>query len=311
MAGVMVTDRVMSVTDAGFLIRRLEPGTALEFARYTFPKYQPLLGSDSSATIIGARKNQDPVGLAIGLLSPGSGRAKILSVAVSAAHRNRGLGTALLSSLEGELASSCGYADAVFMGGTPTSEYVHRMLERRGWGQIQKRSLFCRSDNVESLMSAPWFRRSCLGGSFQILPWHQITPAEKRAVRERRVVSYEETLSPFIQEDSIEPVTSMALRYQGELAGWLITHLIAPDLLRVTRMFVREDLRKRARAVPMIVESIVRYIDHPDIRVNPKRGIWDIDVNNAPMIQFAHRRLAPFMTSMYFSYGASKTWSRD
>jgi len=277
---------------------------AERYADFTYSKYRPFLSGAPQVIAVGASHWNDTVGLGLGRVWADRQVGAILSVTVAPNHRMKGVGTTLLARLEEELKKECRSAEAVYMGNIASAEAVKRMLEKRGWGAVRPRMLVCRS-NLETILKAPWMHRSYLPPDFEIFPWADLKEEERQNIREQRDFQYEVCFSPFVEGEEIEPVSSLGLRYKGEVVGWLITHVIPPDTLRFTRMFVRPDLPKRGRAISLLIESMSRYKELPIANIVPN-GIFDIHVENRPMIEFAKRRLAPFMTDMYFSYGAAK-----
>jgi GNAT superfamily N-acetyltransferase len=277
---------------------------AEEYEGFTYPRYRQFLAGAPQVVAVGASRWNEAVGLGLGRVWEDRGVGSILSITVAPNHRLKGIGTTLLARLEEELKKECGCAEAVYMGNIPSAEAVKRILDKRGWGPVRPRMMVCRS-NLELILKAPWMHRSYLPPDFEIFPWIQLQQEERQKIREQRDFRYEVCFSPFIEDEEIEPVSSLGLRYRGDVVGWLITHVIPPDTLRFTRMFVRPDLQKRGRAISLLIESMARYKDGPIASVAPN-GIFDIHVENRSMIEFAKRRLAPYMTDMYFSYGSVK-----
>ena len=53
-------------------------------------------------------------------------------------------------------------------------------------------------------------------------------------------------------------MSSVGLRYRGEVVGWVINHQIDPRTVRFTCSFMRKDLSRRARIVPLYSEALRR-----------------------------------------------------
>ena len=260
--------------------------------------------TQEDAVAVGAVFAGAPIGLALAGVSEASRSASILSVAVAPAFRGQGVGTALLRQLEQEVMPCCDSAEAVFTDGSEYSDAVRRLLVKQGWGPIRPRMLICKS-NRERIFQAPWMHQPPLPDEFEIFRWCDLSETEKAEIRERRYIQYPDIESPFEDEDWMEPVSSLGLRHRGVVAGWMITHILEPDTLRFTRMFVRQDLQRRARAISLLAESIRRFAAQPIVE-RVFNAVWGIHVENVPMMHFARRRLAPWSTAMYYSYGASR-----
>ena len=96
---------------------------------------------------------------------------------------------------------------------------------------------------------------------FQIVPWSDITAEERAAIRR----SHEEApwiargLEPWTHDSyGFDPISSLGLRYEGSVVGWVINHRIAHDCVRFTCSFMRRDLSRRGRILPLYTESILR-----------------------------------------------------
>lgn len=277
---------------------------APEYARFAFPSHHGMLANTGNAVAVGAIFEGVPIGLALAVVSKTPSIANLLSIAVAPSFRGQGVGSLLLQRLEGELSSGCEEIQAVFTGGSEYADAVRRMLVKQGWGPIGPRMLICRS-NRESIMKAPWMHQVLLSNEFEIFPWRDLRDDERADIRAQRSIRYSEDFSPFYEEDRMEPISSLGLRHRGVVAGWMITHIVEPDTLRFTKMFVRDDLQKRARGISLLVESIKRFAAQPMVE-RVSSAVFAIHVSNAPMIQFARRRLGPHCTAIYYSYGASK-----
>ena len=289
-----------------FALARLPLPVPEEYWGFTYPTYRPLLSSSREIVAIGVQQKGAGVGLGLARVDEAQRRAELLSIAVAPAFRREGIGTAILAQLEEELRGRCGRVDAVYTDGTPSSAAVTRILQKCGWEPIRHRMMICRTQ-LDLLLSAPWMQKSYLPPAFSIFPWCTLTPEEESDVRAQRYVQYAEPLSPFVDSENIEKDTSLGLRYEGKVVGWIITHLVSADTLRVTRMWVRSDLQKRGRAVSLISESMKRY--KQGMGDSAPNGIFDVHVENRPMMEFARRRLAPYLTGTCFSYGTSKVLS--
>jgi GNAT superfamily N-acetyltransferase len=277
---------------------------APEYARLTFPAYRCLLDKSDRAVAVGARRHGEAVGLGLAAVDPASGAAAILSIAVAAHCRRQGIGTALLQGLESALRPRYHGVGAVMTDKTAAFPVLQRMLERQGWSLPAQRMLICQT-NLRCMLEAPWMNQPPLSAAFTIFPWRELSEPEAAALREKRDFDYPDGLSPFQLDEPFEPVSSLGLRFEGKVAGWIITHLLEPATIRYSVMFVRAELQRRARAVALLVESIKRFGAHPlGHRVT---ATFAVNVNNAPMMAFAERRLKPYLTAMYHSYQCTRS----
>lgn len=288
--------------------------TAQKYKVMTFPYLQPLLenlGSDSSIVAIGATCSDQPIGLVLGKVGSdeyGKDSAEVLSIFVATSYRRRGISTALLTAMEDELHQrGCRKALIVYPIGKPTTPAFESLLQKCQWSQPEPRSLVYQS-TLEKIMNAPWLYKYSLPNSFSTFLWNEITEDEKIAIQNKQEAErwYPEELSPFKDEDMVEPLNSLGLRYMGEVVGWMSTHRFLPDTIRYTALFVRKDLQRMGRAIPLLAEAI-----HIQNSSRIPKGIFVVDLGNERMCSFMKNRMAPYMTSITETRGAVKLLQRN
>jgi GNAT superfamily N-acetyltransferase len=270
--------------------------TAVNYATMTFPSYRPLLQAlkpGGSIVAIGAATPEQPVGLALAEILPNGYSAKVLSIFVDTHHRCTGIGRELLTHLEQVLLQrGCISANLVYTVGKPTTSALERLLQNCNWNPPLLRMLVCKA-KIKKVMEAPWMHRYSLPFSFTTFPWCNLTQDERAAILLKQEVEqwYPEILSPFTEEEKMEPLNSLGLRYQGEVVGWMIAHRIAPDTIRYTSLFVKREFQQMGRAIPLLAEAIKLHYSSgiPD-------AIWTVLQDNAPMLGFVRRRLSPYTT---------------
>ncbi len=75
--------------------------------------------------------------------------------------------------------------------------------------------------------------------------------------------------------------------------GWVITHRLAPDTIRYTCSFVRQDLQKMGRIIPLYVKAI-----QLQAKAGIPKGIWTVPFIYTSMVSFVQKRMAPYMISI-------------
>lgn len=289
-----------------YTISSLNNQTAQRYECLTFPSYQKQLQKIGSTTIaIGASLMQQPIGLALAEIKSYSDgtSATVLSLFVKERYRNLGIGTALMIKLEAKLlVRGCNRVELIYMSGKATTTALEKLLTKLGWGEFKSRLLVCKS-TTEKLAKAPWLRQRQLPSSYSIVPWVDLAPKYKQKIAQRQQQQewYPESLNPFGEPDLLEPLNSLALLHHDEVVGWTINHRIEPDMIRYTSLFVRKDLQKIGRAIPMLTEAIRRQINSEIIH-----NICCVEAANAPMLQFVQRRLSPYLTSLTETKGTQK-----
>ncbi|MBD2774173.1 GNAT family N-acetyltransferase [Iningainema tapete] len=283
------------------------PLQALAYQEFTFPLFRSRLQRlqpEGAIVAIAASFSSQPVGLALAEILPDGKSAEVLSVFVVANHRRRLIGSELLNRLEQELfVRGCITLQVTYITGQPTTIGWERLLQKCGWTQPQPRMVVCKT-TTDRIVHAPWMQKSSLPDAYSIFPWMEITPEERLTIKETQQANpwIPPDLIPFNHEADCEPLNSVGLRYQGQVAGWVITHRLAPDTIRYSCSFVRRDLQKMGRIIPLYVNAINKQID-----AKIPKGIWTVPYIHDGMVNFVQKRMAPYMNSVEESRGAYKT----
>lgn len=253
--------------------------------------------------LVGVQLQSQPVGFVSALCSSNQTRASILSLFVEPTHRQQGLGKQLLAQMQ-QVLSNLGYqqVDLTYRSDIVTPALEH-ILKQHNWLPSRPYSLVC-SAQVQDFKKAPWMYRHPLLASFTLFPWLELTPQQRQEIQAQQQAGlrYPPELDPFREEDKIEPITSLGLRYQGQVVGWMITHRIAPDTIRYSSLFVNQDLPKIRCAIPLLAAALKRQIENPELPTLT----FVVMAYNTPMIRFLHRHLAPYLTSIHPAWTATK-----
>jgi GNAT superfamily N-acetyltransferase len=249
---------------------------ATAFAPMTFPAYRHLLtltpaprhldGTDQPARQpigVAALSQGESVGLVLADTPLAGGRhPEVLSLFVHSDWRGKGIGTMLVGALEDSLRHA-GHlvVDAVYMTGRPATAAVERILQKCGWASPVTRAITVRFTPEEATRT-PWFKRVALPpGHYEIFPWTDLKPEERALIKSSHELTpwIDRGLEPW-QHDyyGFDPISSLGLRHHGTVAGWVINHRISIGCVRFTCSFIRDDLRRRGRILPLYTESILR-----------------------------------------------------
>lgn len=256
---------------------------------------------------VAAWNGDQPVGLALAevpvehLESP----PEILSLFVAASARGQGIATRLVEALEqGVAARGFGRVTTVYMTGKPGSAAVERILSKRGWDPPQTRSVTTRF-TLDEAERTPWFGRVQPDSKdFEIFAWTGLTAVEREELKRSHEASpwIAEGLEPWRHESyGFEPVSSVGARYRGTVVGWVINHVVDAHTVRFTCSFMRSDLSRRGRILPLYTESLRRLRETP----------YDTAMFITPMVfkemvDFVRRRCAPWGSFFGETRGASK-----
>jgi hypothetical protein len=163
--------------------------------------------------------------------------------------------------------------------------------------------LICKGQ-AETIIQAPWMKRySRIPSSYSIFPWLEITQEERQAIQHQQETQpwIPEDLIPFQYEKHLEPITSLGLRYQGQVVGWMINHRLSPDTIRYTCSFVRKDLQKMGRIISLYAEAAKLQVQAKISNV-----IWTVPVAHESMVNFVKHRWAPYLASVGETKGTFK-----
>ena len=270
---------------------------AAHYRSMTFPAYRGLLDFNSAGVAplaIGTLQNDAPAGLALLVASPSSGEAELLSIFVSPRLRRSGIALELMQ----RTLAYCNThriqnISSSYMSGQDSTQTLENIFNKTGWTAPQTRMLVVRC-SLDSIKSAPWLNRYALPKGYEVLPWAQVTAAEREALRvshlERPWIAPD--LVPFDFEENYEPVTSVALRVNGAILGWCLNHVV-DGILRFTCSFLRRDLQRLGRIVLLYSESVSRM---PAAGLSV--GMWTVPIKHAGMVNFARKHMQPY--SIFF-----------
>lgn len=272
-------------------------GAADGFRHMTFPAFRGLLDFDPAnptPLAVGARVNDRPAGLALAAPTGAPGSGELLSLYVDQGYRRRGVASDLMRQILAAFAArDAAEISATYMSGQPGTAAVERIFASTGWDAPEIRMLVVRC-SLDSIKAAPWLNRFTVPPGYEVLPWVEVSEAERAAIRysHARKPWIAADLMPFDFEQGIEPTTSVALRVKGEILGWCLNHVVG-DVLRYTCSFVRRDLQRLGRILLLYNEAVARM---PAAGMSV--GMWTVPVWHAGMVNFARRHMEPY--SIFF-----------
>lgn len=237
-----------------------------------------------------------PAGLAFGKVHEGK-TAEILSVFVEKEYRGRGVGERLMTELEKIFEEmNCDDCALVYMTGRETTVMFEKLLAKRGFSEPVFRKLVCRA-SCKLFITCGWDRYlKKLPAGYKIISWSEVSESDRAELKldnhKNKWIAAD--LMPFDYESGYEPVTSLAMRYNGAIVGWVINHRIALNTLRYTCSFFKPELQTAARIVAMYYEAVLRQ----NAVMPSSQAIWTIPSWHLRMIDFAKRRMAPYLDSI-------------
>ena len=258
----------------GIRFQLLGPPVDPRFVEMTFPSFRPLLALETTRRheehggpkrlvqpfAIAAFRDDTPVALLMGEAPLEGGDAEILSIFVVPEERRRGLATALVTLAEREVVRrGLSAVRAVYMTGKAGAEAAEHIFARREWDAPVTRmvTIQCR---IEEWARAPWLSAFKLNPEYVFIPWSDVTEEDLEAIRRSQEETHwiPEDLVPWKYLHNLEPVSSLAVRYRGEIVAWVLNHPISRETVRFTCSYIRKDLGRLGRGLAVFAESVRR-----------------------------------------------------
>lgn len=304
---------------ASYEYRRLQAPVDDSFQEMTFPVYRHLLPlklaprhpeqGDAGAVLplaVAAYAGNEAIGLVLAAVPTSTGEVpQVLSLFVVAAHRKQGVATRLILEIE-KLMRGGGVStlEAVYMSGKEGVPAVERILEKRGWPAPAVRTVTLRF-TLEEATRTDWYGRLPLRPpDYEIFPWTEVTDADREGLRRSNESSrwIAEGLEPWTHDEhGFDPISSVGLRYRGDIVGWVINHRVSADTVRFTCSFMRKDLGRRGRILPLYTAAIDRLR-----AAGIGNCLFVTPVEYPNMVAFVKNRCAPWAGFLGETRGSTK-----
>ena len=305
----VVGPEAASAGDTHLVISQIEPADMAAVSSLTFPAFRPHLarclsgevfeGFESIAHV--ARQNGLPVGLLLAQSPmaitvddgdpPSPKAARLLSVSVLPAWRQRGVASRLMRSMEDELRErDCIGLTADYTTLMPAWQPFERLLAACHWSAPDARLLMSKG-YCREVVKAPWLDALREAPpEFELFEWTQLRADERtqlhRDVAEGKIPY---VLSPFNEVDDIEPDISVGVRHHGEVVAWMIVTRapLVPNALCYRSTFVRHHLRAAQALGPLILAAALRRHAASPIADTRPVGVYGMSFDSSiKMINF-------------------------
>lgn len=250
------------------LIREVTAPLGNEWGHMTFPIYRFLLslvgtgqtGRDGQLPLACvARRGGTPVGLALAQRAPSiPPTAELISLFVVPEFRGAGVATRLLACLEDVLSRlSVSELSGTYMTGPASIPAVERVLAKRGFDKPVSRRLIIKFTPEQS-RQCRWFHRARMPEGASIFKWSELTREELARLKQSQQEQcwIHPKLEPWRWDRNFDPVSSVGMRKDGEVVGWVISHRMTPEILTFTTAFMRTDLARRGASMPLYVATL-------------------------------------------------------
>ncbi len=299
-------------------LRVIQPPLPGYFAAMTFPAYRHLLELRPAPRLrddprqrpiqplgLAAFHGELAVGLALAELPlEGENVPELLSLFVAPEYRDNGIGTALVSAMSEEIAARrFSHLYATYMTGKPSIAAVERILAKCGFEPPVTRTVTVRF-KVQDVAKFPWLDKYRVRSGGEIFPWTELKPEEREELQRSQAETgwIAKDLQPWDHDAlGFEPVTSVGMRLEGKVVGWVINHAISETMLRFTCSYIRKDLGRRGRILPLYSESLRRLPQTQFEECTFVAPIW-----HPTMAHFVQRWVGPWSSFLAETRGCHK-----
>ncbi|NND31402.1 MAG: GNAT family N-acetyltransferase [Saprospiraceae bacterium] len=207
-----------------------------------------------------ATLEKSPVGLLLATYDDTGKQARLHSLVVHPDHRNKGVGTKLVATLEESVRKTgASKLDLYFRSHWKHRNFLEKILENATWN-TPKEDLIIVRGLAKKVLKLFMHNRIQLPENYQFVPFLQLNEDDRTYIKRKKREEnwYLDYLDPFVQEASIFPEGSIALKFDNVVIGWVISHLIAPNLNEFTALFVDAQHRPFKLAHLLMREAIMR-----------------------------------------------------
>jgi hypothetical protein len=208
--------------------------------------------------------------------------------------RRRGIAQALVAAAEDEIRRR-GFPelDAVYTTGRPGAAIAEHLLQNRGWGVPETRTVLVQivpRDFLGSSLLEPE-RTAALDPGFEYFAWKDLDPAERQELIDS------DARQPWVTKglwawkydtEGFDHATSLGVRYGGQIVGWVLSQRIDAGAVRYLASFLRKDLSRRSRILPLYRESLTRGMED-----GVELATWVTPMLYPSMIRFIQKWMAP------------------
>lgn len=279
----------------------LTPSDLSTYNHYIPEKILKVTSSQDPSTkilLIGAMDNQTPIGICIGQLNPDLHLLDILHVEVRKSHRNQQVGRTLLAKVQEEaVKAKAEIFSLVYELNTPETQAIEKIVLANSWKGSRPFLIRAVFDLVG--FNAPLLHLNLkYPKGYKEFRWKYLKERQRNSLMYREESGqFPHAISPFQEENLVEPQNSLGLEHEGRVVGWMITHRVDPETVRYTALYSEPSHEHTGIAIKLIVGAILLHkqkptkwalIEIPYLQVHPT---W---------IRFVKQRLLPFAESVTY-----------
>ena len=240
-----------------------------------------------------AVQDQQLIGLALAQYYFINKTAQLFLWSVKENFRHQGIGSRLFELLEENLKEQENISGLGFEyeKNSPSAAVVEKILMKRQWPTPFVYLVRCHFDAYQ--FDPDWIHLLLrLPPHMEMFPWKALTQEDRERLAfmadQGQFLPY---LSPFRDEELIHYPSSLGLRYKGKIVGWNITHLIDPDTLRFSILFLDKSYQFTGLGVQLGIQSILLQKKLPIPRTVLEVNLQAIDLT---WRYFVKKKLMPY-----------------
>lgn len=270
------------------------PKPATLFAPFLPEEYRCCLegkdpcGLDVTVIAVGLMRNHVPIGVAVASYLPAKRQFDIHNLSISPYYRTPDVGAELLADIEEE-GQKLG-AQIFYLTFPAKAPFYDAILKAREWRGTFPFMVTCYYYMPAAKM--PWIygRYGHLEG-VEEFPWTELTPQEKKQIiRDYDNQLFEYQVFPFQEEEKIEPINSLGIRYQGRVVAWMVTHRVDQDTIKYKALYVEKGLEELKLGPKLVAHAIIKHFESKVLW-----SVFEIPLLHVPSTwkRFVERRLVP------------------
>lgn len=220
---------------------------------------------------------------------------QLVWIYIDKAFRNKGLSECLLKeSISVCTKKSCTYLIAEFDSDCEGALQLEKVFSKMNDHHAESYGIACHC-STKKILSAPWVQRTMLPSDFEVQLWKDVSGEEKHALKTNGLneLNVPKELSPFRDEDIIEKLNSMVLKYKNSIIGWQMNHRISQDTIRYTAIFIKESLQPFGLILPLLGLSIQRQFSSSQLWAN--KAVFMVPHTMQNMEAFVEKRFKNYV----------------
>ena len=259
---------------------------------------------DPGQIVLGASFWGQPAGVAV--VRTGDEAAQLLDLYVLPAYRKAGIGTSLLAAAEAAVqGTGRGRLHTLYRPDEQTPAF-QRVLAKQGWTPPTHSHIVFWTTREQDALHLEWVQKYRFRPPYQVVPWPDITEAERAHIASRGEAGwYPPDLNPFSRPvEAWDPETSLGLRYNGEIVGWVLNVREAPLQLLIEILFVDPPLQRLGKGFMLIGEVTRRCW-----QIGMEDMYWRASPDNGPMVRWSRKAFKNVLLDEFEEWYTEKTLS--